>query len=88
MNLVLTTKYGFKTGKAAVSLPEASEAIIPAGRECEVLAMWGNNTLVIKDTVTEMTVNQVPCDIFGLEPDDVKFLIECSPADIGLEGSQ
>lgn len=51
---------------------------IEVGTECELLAMWMDQTLVVKNMKTRIKINQVPCSVFGgLTPDDIKFLVEC-----------
>ncbi len=49
---------------------------IKIDEECEIHAMMLDQSLCIKTYSEGRIIANVPCDVFGLEPKDVRLLIE------------
>ncbi len=49
---------------------------IKIGEECEIHAMMLDQSLCIKTYSEGRIIANVPCDVFGLEPNDIRLLIK------------
>ncbi|MGD2072976.1 MAG: hypothetical protein PVG65_05765 [Candidatus Thorarchaeota archaeon] len=59
-----------------ITLNAAKEhSCIEIGEECEIYAVTAGKQLFVKSCVTGAVVGYVPCDVFGLEPNKVLFLL-------------
>ena len=49
---------------------------IKIGEECEIHAMMSDESLCVKTYSEGRIIANVPCEVFGLEPDEIKSLID------------